>query len=250
VYRNQLYAHNLHFAFASAGMAGDAGNALGLAKRLEGFLATGVIQRPDFYAAAALMPRVKFAGADEILALAEPPEAAIYPRGIRLYARASAHVMRDDVAAAREELAALTALRTDTDPDTMMQSGGRTPQMLQLAEAVVMGRIAVEEKKWDEAVKHFTAAAVIQDGLRSFDPPVWDFPLRQAVGLTLLKAGKTNEAIEALRSALQDAPNNGTVLYALAQASKAAGDDTAAAQYTILFKKAWVGEGAPDLDRI
>ncbi|MGE3333001.1 MAG: hypothetical protein AB7I36_05115 [Rhodospirillaceae bacterium] len=55
---------------------------------------------------------------------------------------------------------------------------------------------------------------------------------------------------EALRIALQDAPNNGTVLYARAQASKAAGDIAAAPQYTTLFKKAWVGEAPPDLGRI
>ncbi|MCC6915589.1 MAG: tetratricopeptide repeat protein [Rhodospirillaceae bacterium] len=250
VYSHQLYAHNLHFAFAAAGMAGDARHALSLAKRLETFLATGVVQRPDFYLAAALMPQVKFAAPDELLKLPEPAEAAIYPRGVHLYARASAYVRKNDVAAARKELAVLTALRTETDLDRMMQSGGRTPQMLQLAESVALGRIAAAEKKWDEAVKHFTDASVIQDQLRSFDPPVWDFPVRQAVGLTLLKAGKTNEAIEALRSALQDAPNNGIVLYALAQASKAAGDTAAATQYTILFKKAWVGETPPDLGRI
>jgi len=80
--------------------------------------------------------------------------------------------------------------------------------------------------------------------------PVWDFPVRQAVGLTLLKAGKTNEAIDALRDALQDAPNNGTVLYALAEASKTAGDTAAATQYMVLFKKAWSGETPPDLGRI
>jgi tetratricopeptide (TPR) repeat protein len=250
VYRNQLYAHNLHFAFVSAGMAGDARNALALAKRLEAFLATGAVQRPDFYSAAALMPQVKFASPDEILNLPEPAEAAIYPRGVRLYARASAYVLKNDLSAARKELAALTALRTESDPEKMMQSGGRTPQMLQLAESVALGRIAVQEKKWDDAVKHFTDAAAIQDQLRSFDPPAWDFPVRQAVGLALLKAGRTNEAIDALRSALQDAPNNGTVLYALAQASKAAGDTVAATQYTVLFKKAWVGAAAPDLDRI
>ncbi len=250
VYRNQLYAHNLHFAFASAGMAGDARNALVLARRLDAFLATGVVQRPDFYIAAALLPQVKFAAPDEILKLPAPAEAAIYPRGVRLYARATAYVLKNDLTAARKELAALTALRTETDPDKMIQSGGRTPQMLQLAESVALGRIAVQEKKWDDAVKHFTDAAAIQDQLRSFDPPVWDFPVRQAVGLTLLKAGKTNEAIEALRNALQDAPNNGTVLYALAQASKAAGDIAAATQYTMLFKKAWVGEAPPDLGRI
>ncbi len=250
VYRNQLYAHNLHFAFSSAGMAGDARNALALAARLDTFLGTGAIERPDFYAAAALLPRVKFASPDDILKIGEPPQDAIYPRGIRLYARASAYALKNDLASARKEVASLKTLRTETDPDKMILSGGRTPQLLQLAENVASGRIAAQEKKWDEAVGHFQTAATLQDQLRSFDPPVWDFPLRQAVGLTLLKAGKTAEAIEALRSALQDAPNNGTVLYALAQAYKAAGDATAATQYTILFKKAWVGTGVPDLDRI
>ena len=46
--------------------------------------------------------------------------------------------------------------------------------------------------------------------------------MKQALGLALFKAGRTEEAIKVLREALMDAPNNGVVLYALAEASKAA----------------------------
>ncbi|MGE4062834.1 MAG: tetratricopeptide repeat protein [Rhodospirillaceae bacterium] len=250
VYRYGLYAHNIHFAFSSAGMAGDAKNALALAERLESHLAKTAMPRPDTYAAAAWFPRVRFAAPDAFLALPEPPEAAVYPRGIRLYARASAHVFKGDLGAARAEVEALNTLRTGTALEKMLLSSGRGPQMLELAENVARGRIAAAEKSWDEALKHFGAAAAIQDQVRSFDPPAWDFPLRQAIGLTLLKAGRTDEAIKVLREALMDAPNNATVLYALAEASAAAKDFTASEQYRSLFRKAWVGESPPDLGRI
>ncbi len=248
VYRYGLYAHNIHFAFASAGMAGDGKSAIALADRLDAFLARGVVARPNFYAGAALSQRVRFASADELLALPEPE--ALYVKGIRLYARASAQVLKGDVAAARTELNALNTLRTKTELEKLIESHPRSPQMLLLAEEVVRGRIAVAEKKWDEGFKHFAAAATMQEQARGFDPPSWDFPVKQALGLALLKAGRTDEAIKVLREALMDAQNNGVVLYALSEASKAAKDAAAASQYSILFKKAWVGSEPPDLGRI
>lgn len=248
VYRYGLYAHNIHFAFASAGMAGDAKSAIALADRLDAFLARGGVARPNFYAGAALSQRVRFASADELLALPEPE--ALYVKGIWRYARASAQVLRGDLTAARAELDALNTLRTKSDLEKLLESYPRAPQMLLLAEEVARGRVAAAAKNWDEAFKHFATAATLQNQARSFDPPAWDFPVKQALGLSLLKAGRTDEAIKVLREALLDAPNNGVVLYALSEASKAAQDTTAATQYSILFKKAWVGREPPDLGRI
>lgn len=250
VYRYQLYAHNLHFAFAAADMAGDGRNALALAARLDDLLGRGVVQRPDYYAAAAHYPRVRFASRTEILALPAPAETAIFPKGIWHYARASAHVAGNDPKSARAELAALERLRKETDLEKMLTSYPRTPQMLLLAEEVVRGRIAAQEKNWDEAFKHFAAAITVQAQVRGFDPPAWDFPVKQSLGLALLKAGRTEDAVKVLREALMDAPNNGTVLYALAEASETMKDKPAAAQYRKLYEQAWAGREAPDLDRI
>lgn len=250
VYRYQLYAHNIHFAFASAGMAGDDANALALAKRLEDLLARNVVQRPDFYAGAALAARVRFASPEELLALPEPKADAVYVKGMWHYVRVTAHLARNDVAAARKELDALNAIPKSTNIEKIMASYARTPQMLMIAAEVAHGRIAAHEKKWDEAVKHFTTAAAVQDQHRSYDPPSWDFPLRQSLGGALLKAGRTEEAITALRAALLDAPNNGYVLYALMEAAKSTKDSVAAAEYKKLFEQAWVGKTPPDLSRL
>ncbi len=250
VYRHQLYAHNIHFAFAAAGMAGDETNALALARRLEDLLARGAIQRPDYYAGAALSARTRFARPDDVLALPAPDVDAVYVRGIWHYVRVSAHLARNDVESARKDLDALNAIPKSADLEKILASYARTPQMLLIAEQVARGRIAAHEKKWEDAVTHFTAAAGVQDQQRSFDPPSWDFPVRQSLGAVLLKAGRTDEAIAVLREALLDAPNNGYVLYALMEASKTAKDPTAAAAYEALFKEAWVGKTPPDLDRL
>lgn len=250
VYRYQLYAHNIHFAFASANMAGDGKNALALADRLDALLARNVVQRPDYYAAAAYYPRVRFANSKDILALPAPADTAIFPRGIWHYARASALVAANDLRAARTELSALERLRKDADLEKMLTSYVRSPQLLLLAEEVVRGRIAAREKQWDEAFKHFAAAVTVQEQVRGFDPPAWDFPVKQSLGLALLKAGRTEDAVKVLREALMDAPNNGTVLYALAEASEAMKDKVAETQYRKLYKQAWAGAAAPDLDRL
>jgi len=249
VYRHQLYAHNLHFAVAAAGMAGDRVNATSLALRLEEFLSRGAIERPDMYAAAALHPRVRFAAPEEIRDLPEPPAQAPYLRGIWLYARGSAHVYAGDLLAARASVDALARLRQDTRLEDLLRSYIRAPHILLLAEEVVRGRIAAHERRWDDSFKHFAAAAAIQDQVRGFDPPAWDFPVRQSLGIALLKAGRAEDAATVLREALMEAPHNGVVLYALIQAAIETQDETAAAAYRKLYERAWRGDRAPDLDR-
>ena len=66
----------------------------------------------------------------------------------------------------------------------------------------------------------------------------------------MLRAGKAQEAVAALRHSLIDAPNNGWALYVLADAASKAGDAAGAAEYRKLFDKAWAGAAPPDLDRL
>ena len=82
------------------------------------------------------------------------------------------------------------------------------------------------------------------------DPPWWDNPLRQSLGIVLLRAGKTKEAVDTLRQALILAPNDGVALFALQEASATLGDKTGAGAYGKLFKKAWAGAKPPDLNRL
>src|SRR5690606_27827556 len=133
-----------------------------------------------------------------------------YVRGIWLYARGSAHVYAGDVGAARASAEALARLRQDTGLEDVLRSYVRAPQMLLLAEEILRGRIAAQERRWDESFKHFAAAVTVQDQIRGFDPPAWDFPVRQSLGIALLKAGRAQDAIAVLRTALMEAPHNGT----------------------------------------
>jgi len=84
-----------------------------------------------------------------------------------------------------------------------------------------------------------------------------DVPLRQNRRTPLIDAALqparkqfTPATIDTLRKALIVAPNDGTALYALRDASTAIGDTLGADHYGRLFEKAWVGPKPPDLDRL
>jgi len=122
--------------------------------------------------------------------------------------------------------------------------------LLGIAEQVVRGRAAAAQGNWTEAARDLEKAAVFQDEVQARDPPFWDFPVREALGVALFRAGKPQQAAETLRHALLEAPNSGYALYALKEVSAALGDATAVAEYGKLFDKAWAGTNPPVLDRL
>jgi Tfp pilus assembly protein PilF len=122
--------------------------------------------------------------------------------------------------------------------------------VLQVAEHVLSARIAGADGDWAEAVTELEAAVKGQDDLPYMEPAYWYYPVRQSLGVALLKAGRAKEAVDVLRRSLRDAPHNGWALHALAEASKAARDTLGAREYAKLFTKAWMGQSPPSLERI
>ncbi len=55
------------------------------------------------------------------------------------------------------------------------------------------------------------------------EPPYWYYPVNQSLGAALYLAGRHEEASQAFRAALTQAPNNGWVLYGLAKSEAAQG---------------------------
>jgi tetratricopeptide (TPR) repeat protein len=249
-----LFAHNLHFGLEAADMAGDGANALALAAKLRDSLPEDFL-RSKFYAqrnlAAAYFAPLRFSTPDEILALPKPNDDFAFLTAFWHYARGSAYALKGDLAHAGEELTALDDLRGGPDIKAISVTAQGVPKVLDVADAVLRARIAVAQHKWSDAIVPLEHAIAIEDDVGyAGDPPWWDNPLRQSLGIVLLKAGKPRDAIDTLRKALIVAPNDGTALYALRDASTAIGDTLGADHYGRLFEKAWVGPKPPDLDRL
>lgn len=246
VYRYGLYQHNVHFALAAAGMAGDSASALKLAAIMNAFQATNTVARFEVSEAAAIHAAVRFQTPEDILALPQPPSKQVYMRGAWHYARGSAYAYQKKAHEARREATIIDRMRTGKNP----KAKGLYGDLLGVAAEVVRGRAMAAEGKWPEAAAHFAKAAEFQDKHDYKDPPFWDVPVRQAQGVALYRAGKLPQAAEVLRQALLEAPHSGYALYALKEVSAALGDTVAAAEYAKLYQKAWLGAQPPDLDRL
>lgn len=249
-----LYAHNLHFALQSASMGGDGKTALALSAKLKQLLSDDLMRAKlalQRNAAAATLAQARFESPDAVLALPQPDRDFSFLLGVWHYARGTAFTAKGDIDKAEAELKTLAAFRQSTDIQMLGAVTRSIPKILEVAELTLDARIKGARGKWDEAIAPLTRAVTVEDELGwSGDPPWWDVPLRQSLGIAQLKAGKYREATDSLRKALIQAPNDGAALAALRDAAAALGDKAAAAAYGRLLKNAWFGSRAPDLNRL
>jgi predicted Zn-dependent protease len=81
------------------------------------------------------------------------------------------------------------------------------------------------------------------------EPPYWHAPVRRTLGAVLLGQGRAEEAREAFRAALAQAPRDAWALWGLWQAEDLM-EGSRADQARAAFREAWLGEGAPRLDQL
>jgi tetratricopeptide (TPR) repeat protein len=243
--RYGYYPHNIHFIVTSAQMAGDMGTAIHEAKRLRTVLdpeTSAKIAWIQAIDAAPYLAMAQFAAPDAILAMAEPDARLPYATAIRHYARAVAYAERRNRTAFDGEIAAMNALAKSGAFADMIAQGVPAPDLLALAEAVARGRFATLSGHYAEAADFFRAAIAIEGKIPYQEPPYWYYPVRQSLGAALFLARRYDEASQAFRAALVQAPHNGWVLYGLARSEGAQGHKQEAAAARRAFSKVWMGE--------
>jgi tetratricopeptide (TPR) repeat protein len=245
VYRLGYYPHNVHFVMASAQMSGDGPTVIAAAEKLRGLIPDEVargIAMVQPVKAAPYFAHAQFSTPETILALGDPGDAFPYVRGIWHYARGVAYVARRDLAAAKAEADAIDALARTGDFSLLKAGGVPAQEVLELARAVIAGRIAQAQEDLKLAAEQFEKAAALQDALPYMEPPYWYYPVRQSLAAVLLQAGQLAEAEEQFQRALKRAPANGWSYYGLAQLYRARGDNAAAAKAEADLAKTWIGD--------
>lgn len=243
--RYGYYPHNVHFIVASAQMAGDMSTAIEEATRLRTLLDPAVSARIAWVQvidAAPYLAAAQFASPEAILALPEPDPGLPYAGAMRLYARAVAQAQTGDRAAFDATLAQMEALRTSDRFADMVAQGVPAPDLIALAQQVARGRLAFHQRRYDDAVTHYQAAAEIEARIPYMEPSFWYYPVGQSLGAALLRAGREEDASQAFRAALVRAPNNGWALYGLAESEAAQGHALEAAAARRALSQAWLGD--------
>jgi tetratricopeptide (TPR) repeat protein len=245
VYRLGYYPHNIHFVMASAQMAGDGPVVVAAAEKLRGLIPDDIartIAMTQPVKAAPYFAHAQFSAADTILALPDPGATIPYVQAMWRYARGVAYAGKGDVAAARGEAVAIATIEHTADFSLLQEVAIPAEEVLQLARAVLLGRIAQAQGNGKEAIAQFEQAAALQDALPYMEPPYWYYPVRQTLAAALLQAGRLNEAEEQFRLALARAPNNGWSYYGLAEVYKARGDSEAARKAETKLDSTWIGD--------
>lgn len=248
IYPLQYYPHNLHFMVWAAMYLGRSEEALKQAIKVNSKVpvdedgnALGAYQT---FLAQPLYVMVRFGIWDKILEEKAPDKGNRLTTGIWRYARGTAYARQGAKKKAAAELKALRSLRSSAKPEDF---GGwaAAPVLLQIAEQLLTGEVALVSGKKDEAIAAIDRAVRLEDSLTYTEPPDWYFPTRHVLGWALLEAGLPQEAAVAYWQDLKKSPENPFALLGLQQAFEAQGDAATAAEFAARFAAAWQGADKP-----
>jgi tetratricopeptide (TPR) repeat protein len=244
VYRLGYYPHNIHFMLVAAQMAGDGEVVIAAAEKLRGLIPDDVarsIAMTHPIKAAPYFAHAQFSAPDTILALPDPGDEIPYAQAMWRYARSLAATQKGDFTGAEAEANAIAGIANRADFSTLQAVGVPALDVLKLARAVAVGRLAQAQGDSQAAIVAFAEAAALQDGLPYSEPPFWYYPVRQTLGAALLRAGRPEEAEAQFKRALERAPNNGWSYFGLAKVYAALGNAAAAKQAEENLARTWIG---------
>lgn len=236
------YPHNIHFLWAASSMEGRSAVAIDAARRVAANVRIEQMREfptVEFFRTIPLLALTQFGRWDEILAEPMPDASLRYATAIARYARGVALARKGDLAAARRERDQLVPLRDTTEILFLDTNDYPAVTLLQIADALLEGELAMAAGSVDAAVGHFERAVALQDGLPYMEPPFWYYPTRQSLGAALLAAGRAGEAEAVYRRELEDYPHNGWSMFGLAESLAAQGRTDEAAEVREMFTHVW-----------
>lgn len=241
LYPAAYYPHNIHFLWYSAMMEGRKtlaiDNALKLAERVPVEVARqmGALQS---YLAVPVYTYVRFGMWDQVLALPSPAEGLPYAQAMHLYGNGLAHAASGDLAAADASLKQLRALgSTDALKNLNMRRPGVTQHLIGIAENLVQARIHRARAQTEQEISALRQVVTHQDALPYTEPPLWHYPVRQALGEALLRSQQYAAATTAFLQDLAHFPQNPWSLYGLELAKQ--GLEQNAEQIATQRRHAW-----------
>lgn len=236
------YPHNIHFLWAASSMEGRSAVAIDAARRVAANVRIEQMREfptVEFFRTIPLLALTQFGRWDEILAEPMPDASLRYATAIAHYARGVALARKGDLAAAHRERDQLVPLRDTTEILFLDTNDYPAVTLLQIADALLEGELAMAAGSVDAAVGHFERAVALQDGLPYMEPPFWYYPTRQSLGAALLAAGRAGEAEAVYRRELEDYPHNGWSMFGLAESLAAQGRTDEAAEVREMFTHVW-----------
>jgi len=254
LYEYGYYTHNIHFVMTSAQMAGDGATALAMAEKLNNKLPAEMAAAVPFaqpIKAAPYYAMAQFAEPQQILDLPDPGAEMPFLQGAWHYARGEAYARTGDADKAHLEAEAIAKIVATADLSVLEGFNIPALDILNIARSTVVARASALEDDLETAIEAMGEAVALQDSIAYTEPPFWYYPSRQTLAAMVLKSGDAERAEQLFLEALVEAPNNGWVLYGLAESYAAQGDKNGRKYARGLMKNAWIGnKDALDLSRL
>jgi tetratricopeptide (TPR) repeat protein len=242
VYPMMYYTHNFQFLSTAASMLGQSQKALDAAAKAVANAAPMAGHDPmaEYVLPWSLYAMTRNSKWDEILKYTQPNENTPATVAMWRYARGMASIGKADAASGKKERQEFEAARAKVPPDMMLNTN-RAHDLLNIAAAVLDGRLASASNDRKSAINHWKKAIEIQDQLIYDEPPAWYYPVRESLGGEYLRERQFAEAEKVFRADLVKNPNNPRSLFGLSEALKGQKKDSEAEQVRQRFEKEWKG---------
>ena len=157
---------------------------------------------------APVINNVRFGKWEEILAAPAISGNYVYANVLGHWARGIAFARKNNMVAAKKELALFRANMGKPDMMVVMQPFNAPADAAKVAEKLLEGIIAEQENNLPVAVKLFTEAVSNESAMIYNEPKDWVLPARPYLGTALLRAGSFATAEIVFKEDLQENPNN------------------------------------------
>jgi len=221
------YPHNVHFLWAASTMEGQSKLSIDSALKVSKYVRVEQIKQIpflEFFHTIPLLSYVRFAKWDEILSYEKPIEEFKFSLGIYHYARSIAYASKGDVKKAKFEQEKILPLKDLPEIKVIIKAGQPSDKLLEIANHLAMGQIAMVNSNLDASIMHFKMAVDTQDALPYREPEFWYYPTRQSLGHALILSKNFTEAVSVFNQDLKDYPRNGWSYFGLYKAHKALGN--------------------------
>jgi tetratricopeptide (TPR) repeat protein len=239
-YRLMYYSHNLHFVSYARMAQGRFNESLEWAQRLRKNVEGEVDGMPMIasYAVFEWLALTRFGRWNEMLAQPEPVEKNGFVHAMFHYARGLSFAGLGKTADAQAERERMGAAANRV-PDSEMLMSNSSRSVLEIGMADLDARMARAKSDAESETLHLRRAVALQDKLNYMEPPEWHYPIREALGGALLRAGKAEEAEAVFRRDLEINPRSGRSLFGLLEALKMQQKSISAEWVKKEFSEAW-----------
>jgi tetratricopeptide (TPR) repeat protein len=133
--------------------------------------------------------------------------------------------------------------------DRLLEQYIPATSIVDVAQLIVVDRVAQSSGDLDDAAASFGAAVAVQDSMPYMEPPYWYYPIRQSLGAIQLAQGNATEVERTFRKSLDNYRNNALSFYGLMEAQRALGRDVTNTEK--LFRESCAGKAEePNLNRL